>query len=172
MRDISLEKKSLNTQKPLKNKNSRTQTMHPSQDGRRANISLGRDCRNKPRAGELDLLHALATCLQDFHQLEHPREKPGPGSAPGAVDMLSGLGSCRDVWIKGEKASSDSLGVTAESGGTEMSPGTRGAKGTGWGGDPVMGTWKYPSMGPWLSRISFGDGMTGTANEPSSRDAS
>lgn len=69
MRDISLEKKSPNTQKPLKNKNSRTQTIRPSQDGRRANISLGRDCRNKPRAGELDLLHSLATCLQDFHQL-------------------------------------------------------------------------------------------------------
>lgn len=68
MRNIGLEKKSSNTQKPLKNKNSRTQTIHPSQDGRRANISLGRDYRNKPRA-ELDLLHSLATCLQDFHQL-------------------------------------------------------------------------------------------------------
>lgn len=46
MRDISLYKKNPNTQKPLKNKNSRTQTIHPSQDTRRANVSLGRDRRN------------------------------------------------------------------------------------------------------------------------------
>lgn len=88
-----VEEKKPNTQKPLKNKNSRTQTIQPSQDTRRANVSLGRNRRNKPGSGELDFLHPLATCLQDFHQLAQSI----PEKSQALAQPLA-LRTCRTGW--------------------------------------------------------------------------
>lgn len=93
MRDISFWKKNPNTQKPLKNKNSRTQTNEPSQDTRPSVQRLpGKGAQER---GELASLPDPAACLQDSHQLA-PSIPEGSQAwlCPGAVGVLEFAGMC------------------------------------------------------------------------------